>query len=130
MQEKISTLCELIEHSSEANKLLVSNAIAMENGEIAEAQTYLQEAAKLIKIMIGDVFKEVKEFCEDTDEEDDYDFSVLDLSKLLNIVLYNAGALINCFINNEPEAVKNILQKKLSTSINAVTSLASSILLN
>ena len=102
----------------------------MENGEIAVAQNYLQEAAKLIKVMIGDVFEEAKEFCEKTDEEDEYDFSVLDLSKLLNIVVYNAGALINCFVNNEPEAVKNVLQKKLTTSINAVTSRASSILLN
>ncbi|MBQ9792754.1 MAG: hypothetical protein IJW32_03320 [Clostridia bacterium] len=130
MEEKISVLCELIEHSSQANKLLLSNAIAMENGEIAEAQKFLQEATELLKVMIKDVFVEAKEICVETDEEDDYDFSVLDLAKLLTVVTYNASALISSLSNNDSEAVIEILKKKISTSINACVSLTSSILLN
>ncbi|MBQ3214340.1 MAG: hypothetical protein IJB10_05000 [Clostridia bacterium] len=130
MQEKISILCELIEHSSQANKLLLSNAIAMENGEIAEAQKFLKEATELLKVMINDVFVEAKEICYETDEEDDYDFSVLDLSKLLTVVTYNASALISSLSNNDSEAVIEILKKKVVLAINACVSLTSSILLN
>lgn len=130
MQEKISILCELIEHSSQANKLLLSNAIAMENGEIAEAQKFLKEATELLKVMINDVFVEAKEICYETDEEDDYDFSVLDLSKLLTVVTYNASALISSLSNNDSEAVIEILKKKVVSAINACVSLISSILLN
>lgn len=130
MQEKISILCELIEHSSQANKLLLSNAIAMENGEIAEAQKFLKEATELLKVMINDVFVEAKEICYETDEEDDYDFSVLDLSKLLTVVTYNASALISSLSNNDSEAVIEILKKKVVSAINACVSLTSSILLN
>ena len=130
MEEKISVLCELIEHSSQANKLLLSNAIAMENGEIAEAQKFLKEATELLKVMINDVFVEAKEICAETDEEDDYDFSVLDLSKLLTVVTYNASALISSLSNNDSEAVIEILKKKVVLAINACVSLTSSILLN
>ena len=130
MEEKISVLCELIEHSSQANKLLLSNAIAMENGEIAEAQKFLKEATELLKVMINDVFVEAKEICYETDEEDDYDFSVLDLSKLLTVVTYNASALISSLSNNDSEAVIEILKKKVVLAINACVSLTSSILLN
>lgn len=130
MEERISVLCELIEHSSQANRLLLSNAIAMENGEIAEAQKFLQEATELLKIMIKDVFVETKEVCVETDEEDDYDFSVLDLSKLLTIITYNASALISSLIKKDSETVIDILKKKVVLAINACVSLTSSILLN
>ena len=131
MDKNIQTLCELIEHSSEANKMLLANLIAMENGEVAEAQKQLKSATSLLKVMIGDIFEETKEVLSTkTEDEDDYDYSILDLSKLLAITTYNAGALINCYLNNDSDVVKNLLEKKLATSINAIESLSSAILLN
>ena len=130
MDKTTLLLTELIEHSSEANKLLVSNAIAMEDGDILKAQKNLQEASSLISIMIKDIFAEVKEVFPPIEEEEDYDYSILDIVKLLSMVTYNAGCLISCLINNESQIVKENVQKKLIKNINAVTSLTESILLN
>ena len=130
MDKTILLLSELIEHSSQANKLLVSNAIAMEDGDISKAQKTLQEASSLISIMIKDVFAEVKSVLPTNKDEEDYDYSVLDIAKLLSMVTYNAGCLISCLLNNESQIVKENVQKKLIKNINAATSLAESILLN
>ena len=126
----ILTLTELIEHSSEANKLLISNAISMEDGELAKAQKYLKEATSLLSVMIKDVFNEVKEVMPNIEDEEDYDFSTLDISKLLSLTTYNAGCLIGCILSNESDIVKENVQKKLIKNINAVTSLTQAILLN
>ena len=131
MNKSISTLSELIEHSSEANKLLISNAIAMENGEIAQAQKYLKEASSLLSVMLKDVFEETKQILSSiTDDEEDYDFSTLDISKLLCKITYNASSLINCLVNEESLVVKNNIETKLNKCINATESLVNSILLN
>ena len=126
----ILCLTELIEHSSEANKLLVSNAIAMEDGDLAKAQKYLKEASSLLSVMIKDVFSEIKELFNNIDDEEDYDFSTLDIAKLLASVCYNASCLINCILNNDSNVVKENVEKKLLKNINAVISLTESILLN
>jgi hypothetical protein len=126
----ILTLTELIEHSSEANKLLVSNAIAMEDGDLAKAQKYLKEASSLLSVMIKDIFSEVKELLISVDDEEDYDFSTLDIAKLLAGVSYNASCLISCILNEDSNVVKENVQKKLLKNINAVTALTESILLN
>ena len=130
MNKTISTLTELIEHSSEANKLLVSNAISMENGEIAMAQKYIKEASSLLSVMLKDIFLEVRSILPALDDEEEYDFSVLDIAKLLSAVIYNAGCLINCILNDENPIVKESVEKKLAKNINAVVSLTMAILLN
>lgn len=126
----ILTLTEIIEHSSEANKLLVSNAIAMEDGDLLKAQKYLKEASALLSVMIKDVFKEIKELLPETSDEEDYDFSCLDIAKLLAMVSYNASCLISCHLNDDSSIVIENVQKKLIKNINAVISLSESILLN
>ena len=128
--KKISVLTELIEHSSEANKLLVSNAIAMEDGDLLKAQKNLKEATNLLSVMIKDIFKEVKTFVNPTPDEEDYDFSTLDIAKLLAGVIYNASCLISCNLNGDSSIVIENVQKKLLKNINAVISLSESILLN
>ena len=131
MEKRVIILSELIEHCGESGKLLIANAIAMENGEVAEAQKLLKEATNMLKVMIKDVFVEVKEiFGFFNTEEDEYDYSVLDLAKLLIATSSNAGSLINCLMNNEDIAVEKIIKSKLSSNINAVESLANAILLN
>lgn len=131
MNNNISVLAELIEHCSEANKLLTSNAIAMENGEILEAQNNLKEATSLLSVMIKDIFVEVKEIVSVTsNEEEPYDFSILDISKLLSKICYNAASLISCYIDEQPETIKNTIETKLIKSINATKSLVLFILLN
>lgn len=130
MDKTILTLTELIEHSSEANKLLISNAIAIEDGDLMKAQKYLKEASSLLSVMIKDIFIEVKEIVPNISDEEDYDFSALDIAKLLSGVIYNASCLISCLINNESNIVKENVQKKLIKNINAVISLTESILLN
>ena len=131
MEKVIITLVELVEHCSEANKLLVSNAIDMENGEVLTAQKHLKEASNLLSVMLKDVFIEVKGAlgC-NIEESEDYDYSVLDLSKLLSNVIYNAACLINNLINNDDVAVKNVFINKLIKNLNAVVELTQAILLN
>lgn len=131
MDERISVLTELIEQSCEANKLLLANAIAMENGEIEEAQKHLQNATQIIGVMVRDVFIEVKEaFDVESDEEDDYDYSVLDLAKLLVEVTKHAGNLLSYILSEESDTIMNIAVNKLTGSVNAASSLALAILLN
>lgn len=131
MDDKIAVLTELIEQSCEANKLLLLNAIAMENGEIEEAQKHLKSASQILDVMVRDVFIEVKEALEvESDDEDDYEYSVLDLAKLLVEVTQNAGNLIGYILEGEGDSIKNICINKLVKSINAASSLALAILLN
>ena len=130
MDKRISILTELIEHSAEANKLLLSNSISMENGDIPKAQKYMKEATSLLSVMIKDIFVEVKNLIFDSSDEEDFDFSTLDIAKLLANVMYNASCLISCLINNESIVVEENVKKKLIKNINAVTSLTQSILLN
>lgn len=131
MNKKITVLSELIENSSEVNRLLISNAIAMENGEIVEAQNSLKQATVLLSVMIRDVFLEVKEILDvSSDEEELYDFSMLDIAKLLSKVSFNASTLINCYLNNDIGCIKDSIEKRLVKCINATKSLTLAILLN
>ncbi|MBQ7352291.1 MAG: hypothetical protein IJW59_05500 [Clostridia bacterium] len=131
MNKEIPTLIELIEQASEANKLLISNAIAMECGDLAKAQKYIKEASSLIDTMIKDVFIEVKEVVSvDIDDLEDYDMSILDISKLLAKITSNASSLIECYINEFSESVRVNTEKKLVKCINATKELALSLLLN
>ena len=131
MNKKIAILSELIENASEVNRLLISNAIAMENGEITEAQNFLKQATSMLSVMIKDVFVETKEILEvECNEEDFYDFSMLDISKLLSKIAFNAASLINCYINEESGSIKNSVETRLIECVNATKSLTLAILLN
>ena len=131
MNKDIVVLTELVEHSAEASKLLIANAIEMENGEIMNAQKYLKDAKNLLSVMVKDIFVEVKEqLNSDVQDSEDFDFSVLDLAKLLANVIYNASSLITGLINSDDEIVINIIKNKLLKYINAVEELAQAILLN
>ena len=131
MIKKIAVLSELIENSSEVNRLLISNAISMENGDISEAQNSLKEATALLSVMIRDVFIETKEILDiSTDEEEAYDFSMLDIAKLLSKVSFNASSLIGCYINEDTGSIKDSIETRLIKSINATKSLTLAILLN
>lgn len=131
MEKKIAILSELIEQSSEASKLIVSNAIAMDNGEIAQAQKYLKEATTLLSTMLKDTFIEVRDILTETSsDEESYDFSSLDMSKLLSKVSFYAASLINCYVNDFSGSVMSNIEIKLMKCINATRSLVSAILLN
>lgn len=131
MEKKIAILSELIEQSSEASKLIVSNAIAMDNGEIEPAQKYLKEATQLLTTMIKDTFIEVRDILtEVSNDEESYDFSTLDMAKLLSKVAFYGASLINCYINNFTGSVLANTEVKLMKCINATRSLVSAILLN
>lgn len=131
MEKNIAILSELIEQSSEASKLIVSNAIAMDNGEIEPAQKYLKEAKQLLSTMIKDTFVEVRDILtEVSTDEESYDFSTLDMAKLLSKVAFHAASLINCYINKFTGSVMTNTEVKLMKCINATRSLVSAILLN
>ena len=131
MEKKISILSELIEQSSEASKLIVSNAIAMDNGEIEQAQKYLKEATTLLTTMLKDTFIEVRGILnENTADEESYDFSALDMAKLLSKVSFYCASLINCYINNYTGSVMANTETKLIKCINATRTLVTAILLN
>lgn len=131
MNKKIAMLSELIENASEVNRLLISNAIAMENGEIVEAQNSLKQATSLLSVMIKDIFVEVGEILEvNSYEEEIYDFSMLDIAKLLSKVCFNASSLINCYLNGDLGSIKSSIETRLFKSINATKSLTMAILLN
>ncbi len=131
MNKNIAILSELIENASEANRLLISNAISMENGEIIDAQNSLKQATALLSTMIRDVFVEVKESLEiEVAEEEIYDFSMLDIAKLLTKVCFNASSLINCYLNDECGSIKDSIETRLIKCINATKSLTLAILLN
>ena len=131
MENKIVVLSELIENASEVNRLLIANAIAMENGEIIEAQNALKQASSLLSVMIRDVFVEVFEVLDcESQEEDSYDFSMLDVAKLLSKVCFNASSLISCYVNDDSEIVRKSVETRLIKCINATKSLTLAILLN
>lgn len=131
MNKKIAVLSELIENASEVNRLLISNAIAMENGEISEAQNSLKQATSLLSVMIKDIFVEVGEMLEvKSQDEEVYDFSMLDIAKLLSKVSFNASSLISCYINDDCGSIKDSIETRLIKCINATKSLTLSILLN
>lgn len=131
MDKNIATLSELIEHSAEVTKLLISNGIDMENGDIASAQKNIKDATNLLSVMLKDIFVEAAAILNvNTDEEDDYDFSTLDLAKLLTSVIYNAGNLISLYVENKKDAVTKAVETKLTKSINATRSLANTLFFN
>ena len=131
MDKNIATLSELIEHSAEVTKLLISNGIDMENGDIASAQKNIKDATNLLSVMLKDIFVEAAAILNvNTDEEDDYDFSTLDIAKLLTSVIYNAGNLIGLYVENKKDAVTKAVETKLTKSINATRSLANTLFFN
>lgn len=131
MEKKIAILSELIEQCSEANKLVISNAIAMENGDIVLAQKHLKEASNLLATMIKDTFQEVKQMVsEDTSSEETYDFSTLDIAKILSKVCFHSASLINCYIGSLGGTVTSNTEMKLIKCINSATALAKALLLN
>ena len=131
MKQKIIVLSELIEHSSEVNKLLISNAVDMEDGDLGQAQKHMKEASTLLSTMIKDIFVETREILSiQSDIEEDYDLSTLEISKLLSKVCYNAASLIDCYINEYSGSVQENIENKLLKCINATESLVNTILLN
>jgi len=131
MDNNIAVLSELIEHCSEANRLLVANAISMENGDIKEAQSYTREVSSLLAVILKDAFVETKEILSvSIKEEESYDYSTLDIAKLLSKVCYNAASLINCYVNDYSETIKTNIETKLNKCINATETLVKAILLN
>ncbi len=131
MNKNIITLSELIEHSSEAIKLLVSNEIDMGNGNIKDAQKHFKDATNLLSVMLKDIFVEVKDILTiKTSDMDEFDFSTLDVAKLLTNVIYNAGGLIGLLENGQTGAVTKAVETKLLKSINSVEALANALFFN
>lgn len=131
MEEKIATLSELLEQCSEASKLIISNAIAMENGDIAEAQKDIRELTSLMSVMMRDIFVEVADMISNNvAEEESYDFSTLDIAKLLAKLSYTASSLISCYVHDYSLSVQTNIEIKLMKCINATRSLVNALLLN
>ena len=91
----------------------------------------MKEASTLLSTMIKDIFVETREILSiQSDIEEDYDLSTLEISKLLSKVCYNAASLIDCYINEYSGSVQENIENKLLKCINATESLVNTILLN
>ena len=131
MNEIIKKLSELIEHSSYLSSLFTSNAIAMENGEMQDAQKFTKEATAFLSVMLKDIFVDIEDVLgANSQDESDYDFSILDMIKLLSEINHNSGILIGMILENQPETIQKNVKNKIICAINAVKSLAQALFFN
>ena len=121
----LSKLGELVEHSGEASKLIITSEVALNDGELVQSQQNTKKAIDLLKTMCGDVFVEVLEEMEieDDGQASDLDPNALNLAYALSNVCYNAGVLFNMILQNEEERVVAISKTKLLHAITDAKSL-------
>ena len=130
--EEIKHLGELVENCGQVAKLLLASEIAMNDGDLALSQKNMKEAQGLVKVLIDDVFEEVKEILAvDSDETIDYDIPTpLEMARALSEVNYNAGVLITLIMDESVSNVLEIAKLKLQKAINTVDEIAQSIFFN
>jgi len=126
MDNNIAVLSELIEHCSEANRLLVANAISMENGDIKEAQSYTREVSSLLAVILKDALINLENGKIDVSIYDKYlengkDGLLLNVPIFLgsnNIFLNNLGPKIPIIINFNGSLLTNIKTKVTNYGLN------------
>ena len=125
MENILSKLGELVEHCGEASKHLIKSEIYLNDGDLAGSQKYTMKAIDLLKTMTNDVFVEVLEELgiESDNVVSDIEPSTLCLAHALSNVCYNAGVVLNMYIENEEQRVKDIANTKLMHAINDAKSL-------
>ena len=118
--ENIKIYEELIEAASESSKLLILSQLAIDDGDLAQSQKYFLQVKDILNTLKNDTFKEVKELlAEDITDSDDYDISSLNLACLLNDACKTAGILIGMELEQQPDAIKNVMLNKIAKTINA-----------
>lgn len=118
--EEVKILSELIEHCGQVCKLFIDSEIALNDGDTQKSVKCNKEGQQLFSTMIKDIFVETKGlFLNKIDDVLDYDYpSVLELSKNLADLMFNAGRYITAVQENASGNTKEIISKKLITNIN------------
>ena len=112
-KEVISKIGELVENCGHISKLLITNEIAMAEGNIQVAQKCTIESQELLRVIINDVFVEVKEVFNIINEDMDLvESSIMEMVKVLSDIEYNSGVLINLLIDNQSELICSNVKTK------------------
>lgn len=132
IMEEIKKLAELVENCGHITKLLLASEIAMNDGELETSQKYMKEAQGHVKVMLDDVFIEVREmFNIENDEVVDYDLpTTMEMARVLNDAIYNAGVLINLILDNSSEIIMESVKVKIIKDLNTITEIAQAIFFN
>ena len=130
--EEIKKLGELVENCGHISKQLLASEIAMNDGDLALSQKNMMEAQGLVKVMLDDVFKEVIEmFGIETNETVDYDMpTALEMARVMNEAVYNAGVLINLILDNGSATIQDSIKTKLVKDLNTIDEIAQAIFFN
>lgn len=130
--EEIKKLGELVENCGHISKQLLASEIAMNDGDLALSQKNMMEAQSLVKVMLDDVFKEVIEMFEiENNETVDYDMpTALEMARVMNEAVYNAGVLINLILDNSSATIMDSVKLKLVKDLNTVDEIAQAIFFN
>ena len=130
--EEIKKLGELVENCGHISKQLLASEIAMNDGVLALSQKNMMEAQGLVKVMLDDVFKEVIEmFGIETNETVDYDMPTsLEMARVMNEAVYNAGVLINLILDNGSATIQDSIKTKLVKDLNTIDEIAQAIFFN
>ena len=125
MNNKLSKLGELIEHTNEVAKLLIASEVALNDGEIEVCQKNSAKAVDMLKTITQDVFVEIEEELSINNDNftSDLDPNALNLAYALCDVAYNAGVIVNMLVENEADKVLDIAKTKLIHAINDAKSL-------
>lgn len=130
--EEIKKLGELIENCGHISKLLIASEIAINDGDLQGSQKNMVEAQNLVKVMLSDVFNEVVEmFGIECDETVDYDMpTTLELARIMNEAVYNAGVLINLVLDKSSDTIIEGVKIKIVKDINTINEISQAIFFN
>ncbi len=130
-KEVVSKLGELVENCGHISKLLITNELAMAEGNIQLAQKSTIEALELLKVILNDVFIEVKEVLNtDNSDIEEASTSALELAKALSDIQYNAGVLLTLIADEQSDLICSSVKTKIVKGINTATKLANDLFFN
>lgn len=130
-KEVVSKLGELVENCGHISKLLITNELAMAEGNIQLAQKSTIEALELLKVILNDVFIEVKEVLNtDNSDIEEASPSALELAKALSDIQYNAGVLLTLIADEQSDLICASVKTKIVKGINTATKLANDLFFN
>ncbi len=130
-KEVVSKLGELVENCGHISKLLITNELAMAEGNIQLAQKSTIEALELLKVILNDVFIEVKEVLNtDNSDIEEASPSALELAKALSDIQYNAGVLLTLIADEQSDLICSSVKTKIVKGINTATKLANDLFFN
>lgn len=130
-KEVVSKLGELVEICGHISKLLITNELAMAEGNIQLAQKSTIEALELLKVILNDVFIEVKEVLNtDNSDIEEASPSALELAKALSDIQYNAGVLLTLIADEQSDLICSSVKTKIVKGINTATKLANDLFFN